>query len=172
MIGKKCITLKKVVINKMNSFNRNNPFLYSLDAVSKKLFSLIQASIKDWIIQGCIGVVTIITSFIYWGLYKIPQYIPIIICIGLWIFSLLEIQRVVRNFDIAEINNIKYGNVNNQSMMGYSYINNEELFAKVNQLTTQCGKIEFLRESIYIFYFIELFIFIINILHILIYVFK
>lgn len=154
----------------MNSFNRSNPFLYTLDAENQKLLYLIQSTIKDWIIQGCIGGITVITSLIYWGLYKSPQYIPIVICVGLFIFSLIEIRRGIQESDTLKIDVMKYGNGKN--MMGYSYINNEELFTKVNRVTTQCGKIEFLRESIYVFDLIELFVFIINILHILTFVFK
>ena len=48
----------------MSNFNRSNPFLYTLDATNQKLVTDIQLSIKDWIIQGCIGAITVMTSII------------------------------------------------------------------------------------------------------------
>ena len=112
------------------------------------------------------------TSIIYWGLYRNPQYISIVLCIGLFLFTLIEIKRAVKESDTVQIDIMKYGNDNGKNMMGYSYINNEELFVKVTQITTQCGKVQFIRESIYVFDFIELFILVVNILHILIFIFK
>ena len=156
----------------MSNFNRRNPFLYTLDATNQKLVTDIQLSIKDWIIQGCIGAITVMTSIIYWGLYRNPQYISIVLCIGLFLFTLIEIKRAVKESDTVQIDIMKYGNDNGKNMMGYSYINNEELFVKVTQITTQCGKVQFIRESIYVFDFIELFILVVNILHILIFIFK
>lgn len=155
----------------MSNTNRSNPFLYTLDATNQKLVDVIQSTIKDWIIQGFIGVISIVTSFMYWGMYKNPQYISIAICVGLFLFIFVEIQRAIIESDDVQIDIMKYGNESGRNTMGYSYINNEELFMKVIDITTQYGKVKFIKESIYIFDIIELFISAINILHIMIYVF-
>lgn len=152
----------------MSSYNRTNPFLYTFDAVSQKLMEETQNLIKYLIIHGVLEFFVIVLSITRWITYQRSQFIPIILTLGLLGYGIFELRNTIQITKSIQVNVLKYG----QSTMTYTYVNNEELFTQVNDINIHLGKIEALKESIIAFDLINLMIIVIQLLAVMIYIFR
>lgn len=156
-----------IVPTGMSDYNRSNPFVHLIQTSNERLVMESEKAIKNAMIMGIFGFISLVFSIITWVVLKDPQLGMIAVIIGLFIFAFLQIRQGIRASRTTEINLMIYGDE-----FTYKNVNNEELLSKSIDININIGRILFANETIYIFDLIYLFLILAYMIRIMIYIFS
>ena len=151
----------------MSDFNLENPFVYLNFSTNQKLVEEIDKLIKTWMIMALLEVIFFILSLITWIGLKASQVDIIIGTSVLFVFALFQLRGAIRSNRTNEITDMIVGDE-----FTYKNVNNEELMKKITFSNENFGKVKTIRECIYVYDIIYLCLIIIQILRILIFIFR
>ena len=129
----------------MNSYNRENPFMYLMEMKQEKLMMRTQYAIKQSIFSFIIIGLTLTLLLVNGILYRIPTHVEIgLILISFIIFIYLELIHSVKAVKQEEVNEMIFGDQYRDIN-----VNNEKLEIMINEYCEKIGQINFVIESIY-----------------------
>lgn len=151
------------------TYDKSNPFLYTIDVSNHQLEEEITDTIKTFTVGFLLEVPLLLFIIITSITYKHFEWSTFILSVLLLAFSYIILSKSVKKIITKDIDLIKY---DDGTSMEYKFLNNEKLFRQINDINKTIGKVLLLKELISLFNIFYIVNIAIKIIQIMIFIFK